>query len=247
MNSPNKISLLLWHDTQMRKFLNPEHSDCSKDTYTVGTSEKYAGEMGRFYRGLPVQLRSLIKRVKTYANVGNAAGNSASTPVRSDDDYIYLPSLRELGGGGEPYVREGLYCNTLVANSDIFRAKFIGRIVPEDATYYAATATAGATVSVSDPTTLFTVKSGDVWKNNTAVYIYEDAETRELYNHTADETYFIEADDGGLWIRAYSWWERSPFATSATGFYFVIYAGSYGASHYASFATGVCPCFSIGA
>ena len=236
-----------WHDTQMRKFLNPEHSDCSKDTYTVGTSEKYAGEMGRFYRGLPVQLRSLIKRVKTYANVGNAAGNSASTPVRSDDDYIYLPSLREVGGSGEPYVREGLYGNTLVANSDIFRAKFIGRIVPEDATYYAATAMAGATVSVSDPTTLFTVKSGDVWKNNTAVYIYEDAETRELYNHTADETYFIEADDGGLWIRASTWWERSPNATNTTFFYFVNYAGgNYGTTN-ASIANGVCPCFSIGA
>ena len=236
-----------WHDTQMRKFLNPENSDCTSSTYTVGTSERYTGEMGRFYKGLPLQLRALIKRVQTYTNVGNSAGNSANTPVRSDDDYIYIPSAYEMGMSGEPYVREGSYSNTLKANSDIYRAKFAGRVVPEDATYYCNQSVTGAIQCSADPTTLYTVKSGDVWKNGTAVYIYEDATTSEKYGHVSNSGSYIDADDGGLWVRASNWWERSPGAYNSYAFCYVNYAGVYISYTNASNTGGVCPCFSIGA
>lgn len=237
-----------WHDTQMRKFLNPKHSDCTNETYTVGSSEAYTGEMGRFYKGLPVQLRALIKRVKTYANIGNATGNSSTTPVRSDDDYIYLPCLYEVGGtSGEPYIREGYYKNTLVANSNIYRAKYFGRVVPEDATYYSNTAVTGAITCSADPTTLYEVKTGDVWQNGTAVYVYEDADICEKFSRTADGTLFVEADDGGLWVRASIWWERSPYATGTNAFYSVGTTGNSSNGYGASYANGVCPCFSIGA
>lgn len=247
-----------WHDTQMRKFLNPEHRDCRSDTYTVDTTQKYIGEMGRFYKGLPIQLRALIKCVKTYTKVGKQNEN-----VSYDYDYIYIPSYYEVFTPSresdieEIYSLEGSYTNILKSNDNIFRAKFLGRIVPETAKYYSTKSAVNEVIKCTeDPTLLYDIKKGDVWETSTSVYIYEDKLTCNKYNLIKLDangnpipvnSNDIVANNGGLWISASNWWERSPSKSNNSSYYHVRTTGS-NSSQYAiaSSAYGICPCFSIG-
>jgi hypothetical protein len=89
--------------------------------------------------------------------------------------------------------------------------------------------------SDTDPTQLssYTIREGDIWINTASQsigYMYISPET--LAKHTTigcrkvTSGDNIQANDGGLWYRANSWWLRSARADSASVFYYVNYYGN---------------------
>ena len=184
----------------------------------------------RFYNALPTVWQSMLKKVKISATAG-----SLSTEVLVSEDYIYLPCITEMNNlSTSPYPNEGEYINWYTSNSR--RAKFRGRIIPEDAVYY---------VTDSDPSTTSTnkVKAGDIWVhtgNESRCYMYIEQEEIDKFGITPD----YPASIGGGWIAAYYYWLRSPVVSTTTNFWFVSFNGScnyYGANN----SYGVSPCFSI--
>ena len=82
-----------------------------------------------------------------------------------------------------------------------------------------------------------------------AGYVYMSADT--VAKHTKiscrniTSTDNIQASDGGCWVRAHNWWERSPQASGIRDFIYVYYGGypNYGAG--AAGTLGVVVGFSI--
>lgn len=190
----------------------------------------------RLPNALPTVWRSLLKKVKISATEGNK-----STNVLVSEDWFYLPCLREMGGSNDsPYNAEGVIISWFT--SDIRRAKFRGKIIPDDATYY---------TNSSDPSldSNVTIKSGDVWKQNgnSNCYIYATDEEVRYYGLSKS----VAANIGGYWVSACSYWERSPYVGTTHTFWNVSSLGAnttygnYYGYNTASYSFGVCPCFSI--
>lgn len=169
----------------------------------------------KFYKGLPDLFRRLLKQVRVKASAGNQ-----SYEILTSNDFVYLGAYTEFSGAtGEPYVNE---CEYRIPwfTTDASRIKFLGREVPDTATFYRSAKNV-------DPTLDNDVKNGDIWiqtDNSNIGFIYAD----------------------GNWIQAYWYWERSASASSSAYF---LYVGTGGYPNYsgggASNATGVCPCLSI--
>lgn len=188
----------------------------------------------RVYNALPLTWQSMLKTVKISASVGDK-----STEIITSEDKIYLAANRELGGWTtEPYVNEGYAISWFT--KDAVRCKFRGQIIPDDTTYY---------TSNTDPTALSTatVKRGDIWINtgnsNIGYYYIPADEKNKHYFYGGNDN--IVASDGGLWLRAQSWWERSPYAGYSTYFVYVTHGGYPGYGTGATGAYAVVPCFSI--
>ena len=110
-------------------------------------------------------------------------------------------------------------------------------------------------VDSSEPTLLtsYTVNEGDIWvnSNNQSIgYIYMSAST--IAKHTrigyraVSSSDNIQASDGGCWVRANLWWERSPNASDPTSFMYVNTGGyPYYGNTGASGGYGVALSFSI--
>ena len=215
MNSSN-TNVGGWHQSKMREFLN-----------------------GRVLDGLDYGWKSMIKTVKTFSSAGNK-----STEIVTSEDTLYLLSNREAGDRttSVPYVNEGDPINFFVDNPS--RIKFPGFIREEDRQVI---------TSDTDPTQLsaYTIREGDIWINTVASnsgYMYISPET--LAKHTTigcrkvTGSDNIQANDGGLWYRAWVWWLRSARADSASYFYYVNgYGGING--NYASYSNGLALGFSI--
>lgn len=181
--NPSNTNAGGWDASEMRTFLNT-----------------------RVLAALPIKWQSAIKKVKISATAG-----SQSTEILVSEDYIYLAANREVGGNtSEPYASEGTAISFFT--SDKSRLKFPGIIIEDNAQFI---------TSDTDPTQLtsYAVKEGDIWiKSNSSNigYIYMSAET--IAKHTrisyrnVTSTDNIQASDGGCWVRAYFWWERSPYA-----------------------------------
>lgn len=188
----------------------------------------------RIYTALPVAWRSLIKKVKISASAGNQ-----SQEILTSEDFIYLASYTELSNNqSSPYKDEGSYISWFT--SDKVRIKFRGQIIPEGSTFHTGN---------TDPTELstVTVKPGDIWikSNNSNIgyyYIPKDVYEKHWYYDSANN---IVASDGGLWLRAQIWWERSPFAGNSAGFMGVGSDGYPSGSANANGTGAVVPCFSI--
>lgn len=205
MNSSN-TNVGGWDSSAMRTFMN-----------------------ARLPNALPTVWRSLLKKVKISATEGNK-----STNVLVSEDWFYLPCLREMGGSNDsPYNAEGVIISWFT--SDIRRAKFRGKIIPDDATYY---------TNSSDPSldSNVTIKSGDVWEQNgnSPCYIYATDEEVRYYGLSKS----VAANIGGYWVSACNYWERSPNVGNTYNFWDV---GNGGYNYYnlANNSYGVCPCFSI--
>ena len=187
--------------------------------------------MVRLHDAMPTVWKSMMKQVR----IGASAG-SQSTEILLSDDYVYLPCTTEMNNNTSvPYVNEGSYISWYTSNA--LRVKFRGYKIPEDANYYSVS---------SDPTTdsANSVKFGDVWihtGNDSIGRTYVDADYLAKYGVTPSES----ASDGGGWIKATSWWLRSPVATNSTTFWLVGGSGSMSNGYGASYSSGVCPCFSI--
>lgn len=188
----------------------------------------------RVYDAFPTTWKSILKKVKINASAGNQ-----STEILVSEDYVYLPSYTELSNSqNSPYVNEGTYIKWFTTNA--VRCKFRGQVIPDGAQYI---------TSDTDPTLLTstTVKPGDIWinTNNSSIgYYYIPAELKDKHYYYGGSDN-IQASNGGLWLRAPGWWERSPLVSSSTNFMFV---GNYGYPYNnlsASNAIAVVPCFSI--
>ena len=167
---------------------------------------------GRVFNALDYGWQSMIKAVKISASAGNQ-----STEIIVSEDKIYLPANREMGGNTSvPYSNEGSAISFFTTNAS--RLKFGDLIVREDAQFITA---------ATDPTDLsgYTINEGDIWintTNNSAGYMYISPETKAkhtaigLYKFTSGDN--IQASDGGVWIRAYWYWERSPGASNSSHF-----------------------------
>lgn len=198
-----------WDESRMRTFLNT-----------------------RIKAALPTVWQSMLKQVKINASAGNKL-----TEIVISDDYVYLPCTTEMSNNtSEPYVSEGSYISWYT--SDIYRLKFMGIKIPDDASYYT-----NAQASEPSTDTSNNVKAGDVWKlnGNGIGYIYVTQDYLDQYGVTPKFT----AGIGGGWIEAPSWWLRSPYATSTTYFWIVYNYGYMNGNHGAYYSGGVCPCFSI--
>ena len=120
------------------------------------------------------------------------------------------------------------------------RLKFRGQILSDDLTFH---------TTETDPTmlTTVTVKPGDIWINTSNqsigyLYIPKEVWAKHWYY---DSTNNIVASDGGLWLRAQIWWERSPHVDSSTYFIYVGIGGWPYYYYYATYTIAVVPCFSI--
>jgi len=215
--NPTATNVGGWDESEMRTFLN---------TFV--------------WNGLPYWLQSIIKTVKINASAGNQ-----SSEIVTSEDRLYLPANRELGGWtSQPYSDEGTAISFFT--SDKSRVKIPGFIIPEDAEYYTGN---------TDPTayTGSSVKEGDIWINtgNSSIgYIYVSAETKAKHTRMGfwrlNDGNLIAANDGGLWVRASFWWERSPYASYSAYFMYVLFYGyPYGYYGAANYAYGVVVGFSI--
>jgi len=222
-----------WDACKMRKWLNPTY-----DLYSENHETQYEG-YNRVYGAFPIEWQQLIKRTRVPAN----HGNNDQTAVTSYD-YIYLPSYKEMANPtGAPYVDEGTYIAWFTSNPT--RIKFRGRLIPEDAQMI---------TSGSEPTASgYECKKGDVWinTNNSSIgYIFVDDDEIAKYNMATsgtglpDDLKLYCTANGGGWVSAYTYWERSANVSTTTYFYNV---NSYGYAnyYYASYWIAVCPCFSI--
>ena len=214
MNSTN-TNVGGWNGSLMRTFLN-----------------------NRFYNALPTVWKSMLKKVKISASAGNQ-----STEILVSEDYIYLPCTTEMNNSTSSiYPSEGEYITWYTSNP--LRVKFQGYTIPDDATYYTASA---------DPSTVSTnvIKEGDVWinsSNSSIGYIYITQDDVDKYKLApvsgSTNAALIAASIGGAWKQSNYWWLRSPNISHATSFWGVVSNGN--VSYYgASGSSGVCPCFSI--
>ena len=208
-----------WADCEMRTFLNT-----------------------RLYEALPYKWQAVIKQVSVKSSAG-----ATSYSITSSNDKLYLAANREVGGStGSPYVDEVDVTSTIsfFAN-DKQRLKFCGVIVDDNPQFI---------VDSSEPTLLtsYTVNEGDIWvntNNQNIGYIYMSAST--IAKHTrigyraVSSSDNIQASDGGCWVRANNWWERSPNASNSTAFMLVSLGGYPNYTSTASLNLGVALSFSI--
>ena len=183
----------------------------------------------RLKEALPTVWQSMLKKVKISASAG-----SQSTEILVSEDYVYLASTTEMNNSTDATLSsEGDYISWYT--SDIMRAKFRGRIIPDDAQRY---------TDSSDPQTItsYTVKEGDIWRpNNSGTnYIFVTKTDIDRFGLTVYGT----ATSAGGWVSAGGWWLRSPYVGNSTNFW-IVYPNGYCYGSNASSAFGVCPCFSI--
>ena len=208
-----------WAESEMRTFLNT-----------------------RLFEALPYKWQAVIKQVSVKSSAG---GTSYS--ITTSNDKLYLAANREVGGStASPYVDEVDVTSTIsFFTNDRKRLKFCGVIIRDDAQYI---------IESTEPTLLtsYTVNEGDIWvntNNQNIGYIYMSADT--IAKHTRigyraiSSTDNIQASDGGCWVRASYWWERSPYASSSTSFMYVGTGGGPNNSYSASNTYGVALSFSI--
>lgn len=189
-----------WAESEMRTFLNT-----------------------RLFEALPYKWQAVIKQVSVKSSAG-----ATSYSITSSNDKLYLAANREVGGStGSPYVDEVDVTSTIsFFTNDRKRLKFCGVIVDDNAQFI---------VDSSEPTLLtsYTVNEGDIWvdsNNQNIGYIYMSASTiakhTRIGHRAVSSSDNIQASDGGCWVCANNWWERSPFASSSTLFMNVYNNGS---------------------
>lgn len=225
----------------LNNMLSHGHRHRSSNTNVGGypTSEIRTILNERVYAALPEWLQAMIRTVTVYSSEGDK-----STGIVASNDKLYLLSYSELSGStGDPYASESDGRVSWFTN-DRTRVKFRGQIIKEDAQYI---------VEATDPTMLssYTVKEGDIWintSNSSIGYMYFSAATvaKHMYLGTSKTSSDnIAANDGGLWVRASNWWERSPHAGFSTYFMNVYISGYPGNNYSATGTIGLVPGFSI--
>lgn len=205
-----------WEDSNMRSFLNT-----------------------RVLAMYPTNWRSAFKQVRVSATAG-----SQSSEIVVSTDIMFLAATREVGGdSNEPYASEGTAISFYTTNPS--RVKFTGMTIPEDAQFFSGN---------TDPTALdgTNVKEGDIWiKTDTDSIGFYYIPASKVAQHSGfghklvTDSGNITATSGGLWLRAYYWWLRSPYVASSRYFRNVGANGYPSNSNSASSALGVVSCSAI--
>lgn len=118
----SSMSFLASHTLRTKKPINNAYSSeggwakCSLNTW-LNT---------RFYEGLPLSIKQLIKQVK----VSSSAGNQ-SDEITTSDCYIYIPALVEIYSSmnEEPYINEDTSIDYIINNADRVRKDYTGTAV----------------------------------------------------------------------------------------------------------------------
>lgn len=226
----SNASFIMNHLLDKSHFMNPTNTNVGG--WNESQMRSFLND--KVYNALPLKWKQLIKKVKI-----NASAGDKSQEIVISEDYLYLPSEIEINGNkNSPYIDEGAIIPWFTTS--LSRIKFKNKVIPDNASYI---------TSSTDPSLLSTsnLKEGDIWinTNNSSIgYYYIPKEKAQLsyYNYNNNDN--IKASDGGLWLRCYWWWLRSPDAGSSTGFRGVYGNGGTSLSG-AGFANGVAVCFSI--
>lgn len=178
----------------------------------------------RCFDALPVEWQCLVKTL----TVPTKGGSNNPNVLEYTQDKMIIPARADMIETSETlYTSEGTLIPWFV--DSLSKVKFIGITIPDNAQYFVDRTQSlysenniiiqHETVS-GDPTTLtesYTVHEGDVWiTSNNTVHVYVTAETAArhgmLGGRLVNDTYNIAAtgSQGGLWIRAYSYFTRSP-------------------------------------
>ena len=117
----SSMSFLASHVLRTKKVMN---NDYSNENGWAG-SDLNTWLNARFYNGLPIQIKQLVKQVKVYSSIG-----SQSSETSSSDCYIYIPALIEVyPTSDEPYINEDTSIDYMVNNSDRIRKDYTGTAV----------------------------------------------------------------------------------------------------------------------
>ena len=215
-----------WAATQMRTFLNT-----------------------RVYDALAYKWQNIIKTVEVKSSMGN--GDSSSNTVISNDKIYLPASREVGGNTNVPYSKEVLNQTTIsFLASTRLRLKFPGVILgypkstnhPDglvfisessdptnsELTSYAAYTGDSGSSTVEITKSARPIRDGDVWlspsSNNNIGYIYISSSTISKHSRIGFRdisTNNIQAADGGYWIRANGWWNRSPYSSDSNKFIYV--------------------------
>lgn len=155
----------------------------------------YVVENERVYKAMPVQWRTIIKKVKVNAKERNGTSN-----VVTSETYLYPPARVEMDGTTDTlFTGEGYHIPWFVSNAT--RVKFLELYVEYNPTIY---------TDNTDPTQLTSnhVKEGDFWLNNNVYYRYISDEKWV----TRHERYLADskkAIGNGYWMSASYYTERT--------------------------------------
>lgn len=155
----------------------------------------YVVENERVYKAMPVQWRTIIKKVKVNAKEKNGTSN-----VVTSETYLYPPARVEMDGTTDTlFTGEGYHIPWFVSNAT--RVKFLELYVEYNPTIY---------TDNTDPTQLTSnhVKEGDFWLNNNVYYRYISDEKWV----TRHERYLADskkAIGNGYWMSASYYTERT--------------------------------------
>lgn len=191
-----------------------EYYNTNQNGTTGGWSESQMRTfMGRCYDALPIGWQIIIQSAYLTTKTGQGGVNPTEITV----DKLYLPARVDMESTIQsPFANEGTTIPWFINNS--MRVKFMGITIPEDAQII--------TDASDDPTLYDTyhIKAGDVWMNNNVAYIYVDATTASKHAFIGGRPKTDAANlsasgaQGGLWVRAASYWTRTP-SDNVNGYY----------------------------
>ena len=118
----SSMSFLASHVLRTKKYMNTAYNN--EGGWASATLNTWLNT--RFYNGLPIQIKQLIKQVKVQSSIG-----SQSTELSTSNCYIYVPALIELSSSttDEPYVNEDATIEYMVSDSDRIRKDHTGTAI----------------------------------------------------------------------------------------------------------------------
>lgn len=118
----SSMSFLCSHILRNKKAINSTYSN--EGGWATSTLNTWLNN--RFYNGLPLQIKQLVKQVKVQSSIGNQ-----SNELSTSNCYIYIPALIELNPSTteEPYINEDSTIEYIVNNSDRIRKDHTGTAV----------------------------------------------------------------------------------------------------------------------
>ena len=208
-----------WEESIMREFLN-----------------------GRIYKSLPFEWQQAIKNVEIKTTTGGQ-----DSAVYPSSDKLYLPSYREVGSGttSNAYYSEiGTSPDPISWFANAYNRPKWNALIRK----YQGQSNFVLYTSATEPslTEQLEIVPGAIWVNSTNgyFYMYMPQEYLEMYGVTPDFVADTNYSSGG-WIRAVSFWDRSPYLGNSTSYWHIYFSSSTGYTNGSTGTYSVMPCFSL--